>query len=32
MSIYEACKKRDTKGEENSKDRKIWQMRNTFDK
>lgn len=32
MSIYEACKKRDTKGEGNSKDRKIWQMRNTFDK
>ena len=32
MSIYEACKKRDTKGEDNSKDRKIWQMRNTFDK
>lgn len=32
MSIYDACKKRDTKGEDNSKDRKIWQMRNTFDK
>ena len=32
MSIYEACKKRDTKGEENSKDRKIWQKRNTYNK
>ena len=32
MSLYEACRKRATKGEENSKDRKIWQLRDTFDK